>query len=184
VRALCGDTAECGAPTKFPDRELVADLVTAYYTDIEPEHSWVAEHEGKVVGYLNGCLDSRRWWRALRRLALPAVLRSVGRGVLWRRETWRVLLAGSRQLGQPGIPRARLFAEYPAHVHINVRTGLRGQTVGRQLFEKFEAQARTAGVAGIHANVHAENAGGQAFFACLGFSPLARGAAVIYGKRL
>ena len=44
----------------FQDRELFADYLTSYYTDIEPESCFVLEQNGRVVGYL---LGSRRPYR-------------------------------------------------------------------------------------------------------------------------
>jgi len=59
VRRLCCETGFLGKPIDpvFQDRELFADYLTSYYTDIEPESSFVLEQEGTVKGYL---LGSRR----------------------------------------------------------------------------------------------------------------------------
>jgi len=59
VRNLCCDTGYLGQPIDpvFEDRELFADYLTAYYTDIEPEAAFVLEHHGVIKGYL---LGSRR----------------------------------------------------------------------------------------------------------------------------
>lgn len=59
VRRLCCETGFLGKPIDpvFEDRDLFADYLTAYYTDIEPESSFVLEHHGVVKGYL---LGSRR----------------------------------------------------------------------------------------------------------------------------
>ncbi len=38
----------------FEDRELFADYLTSFYTDVEPESCFVLEHEGVVKGYLLG----------------------------------------------------------------------------------------------------------------------------------
>lgn len=59
VRRLCCDTGYLGRPIDpvFEDRELFADYLTRYYTDIEPESSFVLEHQGVIKGYL---LGSRR----------------------------------------------------------------------------------------------------------------------------
>ncbi len=56
VRWLCCQTGFLGKPIDpvFEDRELFADYLTSYYTDIEPESSFVLEHEGQVKGYLLG----------------------------------------------------------------------------------------------------------------------------------
>jgi hypothetical protein len=59
VRNLCCDTGFLGQPIDpvFEDRELFADYLTSYYTDIEPESSFVVVQDGVVKGYL---LGSRR----------------------------------------------------------------------------------------------------------------------------
>ena len=56
VRRLCCETGFLGKPIDpiFEDRELFADYLTAYYTDIEPESSFVLEQDGVVKGYLLG----------------------------------------------------------------------------------------------------------------------------------
>ncbi|MEI8293335.1 MAG: GNAT family acetyltransferase [bacterium] len=59
VRHLCCETGFLGRPidSVFEDRELFADYLTAYYTDVEPEAAFVLEQDGVVKGYL---LGSRR----------------------------------------------------------------------------------------------------------------------------
>src|SRR6187200_2696144 len=59
VRKLCCATGFLGAPIDpvFQDRELFADFLTTYYTDHEPESSFVLEIDGQLKGYL---LGSRR----------------------------------------------------------------------------------------------------------------------------
>ena len=56
VRRLCCETGFLGKPVDpiFEDRELFADYLTAYYTDIEPESAFVLEQDGAVKGYLLG----------------------------------------------------------------------------------------------------------------------------------
>lgn len=59
MRWLCCQTGFLGKPIDpvFEDRELFADYLTAYYTDVEPESCFVFELNGEVKGYL---LGSRR----------------------------------------------------------------------------------------------------------------------------
>lgn len=68
VRRLCCDTGFLGHPIDpiFSDRELFADYLTRYYTDVEPESSWVGVKEGRVVAYLLCGTRWRRyaWWSA------------------------------------------------------------------------------------------------------------------------
>src|ERR1044071_4224803 len=59
VRRLCCETGFLGTPIDpvYEDHELFADFLTTYYTDHEPESSFVLELEGEICGYL---LGSRR----------------------------------------------------------------------------------------------------------------------------
>jgi len=56
VRQLCCETGFLGNPIDpvFEDRELFADYLTAYYTDWEPESSFVLLIDGEIRGYLLG----------------------------------------------------------------------------------------------------------------------------------
>ncbi len=59
VRRLCCRTGFLGEPIDpvYEDNELFADFLTTYYTDHEPESSFVIELNGELYGYL---LGSRR----------------------------------------------------------------------------------------------------------------------------
>ena len=56
VRRLCCETGYLGKAIDpvFEDRELFADYLTSFYTDREPESTFVLEQEGEVKGYLMG----------------------------------------------------------------------------------------------------------------------------------
>jgi hypothetical protein len=56
VRHLCCQTGFLGEPIDpvYEDRELFADFLTTYYTDHEPESSFVLEINGEICGYLLG----------------------------------------------------------------------------------------------------------------------------------
>ena len=174
LRHIACDTADRGGSIErtFPDRELIADLLTRYYTDYDSTAVWVAEHEGRVIGYLTGCLDSRRYWRTMRwRIVPQAIVRAMGRGILWSGQVWRFLLRGmlswSRTICRGRIP----LRDYPAHVHVNLLSGFRGQHVGQRLLERFCEQARATHISGIHVVVRRDNAGARRLFEKAGFMP-------------
>lgn len=56
VRHLCCETGYLGKAIDpvFEDRELFADYLTSFYTDREPESTFVLEQDGEVKGYLMG----------------------------------------------------------------------------------------------------------------------------------
>src|SRR5277367_801657 len=62
LRAICADTGFLGQPIDpvFEDRELFADYLTSYYTDAEPESTFVCELDGEVKGYLMGSRFPKR----------------------------------------------------------------------------------------------------------------------------
>ncbi len=182
VRQLCCDAAYGDVPLEsfYPDRALFADLMTRYYLDWEPGSSWVAAAppgDGRIVGYLLGCADSRRQRRVELTRVVPAALAGfVRRGGLAKGATWRLLAANLLQPleGSTSFDPRR----YPAHLHLGLDPAHRGQGLGGRLVESFLAQLRTAGVPGVHAVVLAENRRGGRFFERLGFRPIARGAAL------
>jgi len=179
VREISWNTADQGRTVDlyFHDHETVADVLTRYYTDWEPQSLWVAEadrravgpSDGGVVGYLTGCLDTRYCNRIMTWKVVPrALARAIGRGALWRAETWKLMaaFAGTALLG--GKPKVDL-ARYPAHLHINLRPGFRGRGLGRQLIEQFRRQALEQGIRGIHLVAWGDNAAGRRFFETMGF---------------
>jgi ribosomal protein S18 acetylase RimI-like enzyme len=177
VREICCDTADAGEPCEsfFPDREVLADLVTRYYTDFAPQSSWVAEQNGTVTGYLSGSLDTRKAMRAtLWRIVPVTFLKAAGRGLFWHRQFRQLVSVNCREWMRTGIRRPVSLDEYPAHLHINLRKEARGRRIGERLVERFFEQMRAAGVTGVHVGVSEANDGGRKFFERLGFVELGR----------
>jgi len=177
VRTVSCDTADRGEPVErfFRDRDAFADLMTVYYTDHEPESLWVAEHDGRIIGYLTGCLNSHRYQRVMLWQVMPhALLRAISRGEFWSRETWAMLWVGCRTWLRGGFERHRVLAQYPAHLHLNLQRRFRGRAIGRQLIQRFIEQARAAGVRGIHASVSGSNLPARRFFERMDFIAVGR----------
>ena len=78
---------------------------------------------------------------------------------------------------------AELIVRHPAHLHVNVRAGLRGAGVGAALMRAFAEHCRAQGAAGFHA-VTAQGSRAAAFFAKCGLAPCAavdwRGRALVF----
>lgn len=94
IRKICCDTAFMGKPAEefFDDRELLADVVSSYYTDFEPESTFIAEAEGRVVGYLTGCKDTKKQKRIFFQKIFPKILlRFIIKGTFLRRKTRQFL---------------------------------------------------------------------------------------------
>ena len=200
VRAISCETADRGTTIDplLSDRELVADLLTSYYTDLSPATVWVVECGQGIVGYLTGCLDTRRYERVMSLRVVPrAALAAARRGTLGSLQAWKFLGAGVQTWLRGGFRPRTCLSRFPAHLHVDIRQGFRGVDLGRQLVERFLEQARTSGVPGVHARVRSDNTAACRFFEALGFEPVSRAPlvwpsasgyhtheAVLYGRRL
>jgi ribosomal protein S18 acetylase RimI-like enzyme len=175
IRQIACDTADMGEPVEnfFGDREVVGDLLTRYYTDYEPKSLWVAEYEGKVIGYLTGCLNTRHYFRVMVWSLLPRiVIKSILRGVFLRQDTLRLFKSAIRTGWLGGFRRLIPVDKYPAHLHINVQKDFRNQNVGKCLVERFIEQVKRARLPGIHLAVHEDNVRARKFFEHIGFIEL------------
>ncbi len=175
VHRIAADTAFFGAPveTYLPDRKLFSDYFMAYYTDTEPEHLWVAEHEGQVGGYFAGSLGGAKLTIGQARAALKVA----GGLVLGRYKDSSDALKFAFRMAPAALggeyPQPSLAA-YPAHLHINVAESLRGQGAGRKLMDTGLAGMAAAGARGIHLNTTSYNVAAVNMYEKLGFKLLGR----------
>ncbi|HVM63055.1 MAG TPA: GNAT family N-acetyltransferase [Verrucomicrobiae bacterium] len=177
LRKICCDTADAGQPVErfFPDREVIADLLMNYYTQFEPQSTWVVDKGDGVVGYLTGCLDTKRFMRVMTwRIGPWLFVKALFRGTFFRPQTLRLFrvniglwLTASHAVG-PSLH------EYPAHLHINLMDGFRGHGLGRDLVKTFCDYAVQAGARGVHARVSADNPRACHFFEQAGFIEIHR----------
>src|SRR5208283_1721558 len=94
LRMLCCDVADRGGPVEnfFPDRDLAADLLTKYYTDYEPQSTFIAQCDGQMVVYINGCMDNRRYGLVTFWLIMPLLLaKAFKRGIFFQSQVQQML---------------------------------------------------------------------------------------------
>lgn len=181
VRSICYATGFMGEPVDWlwKDRESFADAFSGYWTDREPESALVivTDHDdgeaqaGRVVGYLLGCVDTRKVPSLVRAL-WPHVIR---RGLLLRKGTARVLWRSIADIAADIVRERRLPMEnlldehWPSHLHIDLLPEARGHGMGSQLVERHLDRLRDAGSAGCHLETILENRAAVAFFQACGF---------------
>ncbi len=196
---IAADTAFFGEPVEafLPDRRVLLDVFASYYTDHEPGHAWVADVDGRMAGYLTGCVDSGRAERVQFRLGMAAagrfILGQYRLGRLGLHYAWHTALAALwGEYPHPDL------SSYPAHLHINVAEGYRGCGLGHRLLQACFDQMVSLGVAGIHLRTTTMNPSAVHLYDAAGFQLLARrstslwshwlpGVAVenlVFGKRL
>ena len=128
IAAIIAATALRGRPLSafFEDETVLLKLFMDYYLRYEPESCFVAEREGRVVGYIMGCKDTRRYLRlVLLRYGPQLLTRVLARVLTGRyrridtyRTLWWALTRGWRE-----VPEADL-RQFPAHAHLGVAAEL------------------------------------------------------------
>lgn len=171
---IAGDTAFFGNPIEayMEDRRLFLDAFYAYYTDYESEHAWVAVADGKVIGFLVGNLDPKKYRRTMAHKIIPAVIKRLGQGEYrigpkTRRYLREVALAFIR--GE--IPKVDEML-YPSHLHLNVDAQRRGLGIGKELLMGYLNHLRCLGVPGVHLQTTNLNRAACHVYESLGFSLL------------
>jgi hypothetical protein len=152
VRDICCATGFMGDPIDpvFVDREAFADFFTRYYTDLEPENALVAvEEDGRVVGYLLGCLN----FRSVNRRQLWLILTRTVPQILWRVVTFRYNKASFKFISwflfkaagetPKSVPDA-------AHFHVNMFGEYRNGFAGRRLIFPFINRVAELGIKGVY----------------------------------
>ena len=173
VRALCCSTGFLGEPIDpvYEDRELFADFLTTYYTDHEPESSFVLEMDGQICGYLLGC--RRPLWNQLYSLYQNIVLflRALGRYFLYNSRSRRfirwTLVHGWREV--PAAPRRT------PHFHINLLPSARKISNTRALMSAYLSYLYRCGEKRVYGQmVTFESRRGEKMFERYGFKVLNR----------
>src|SRR5438552_3084072 len=135
VRQLCCETGFLGEPIDpvYEDHELFADFLTTYYTDKEPESSFVLEIDGEIRGYLLGSRKPLRnqfySFRQNLRLFVRALSRYSGYNERSRRFIRWMISHGWREV--PAAPRRT------PHFHINLQPDARKMSTTRALMSAY-----------------------------------------------
>ena len=168
VCLLTGDSGR-DATGKFSDDTLLADIYAGPYVALEPELATVVDVGGRVAGYLLAAADTASFVERYRSEWLP--------GFAARHPLPARLDSAEDRLVELGHHPERMIGpdqgRYPAHLHIDLLPELQRQGMGRALMRRLLGQLRERGIPGVQLGVGPENHAAQAFYARLGFRPLA-----------
>ncbi len=160
IRAICRKTGQKGNSTWifFEDEEIIPIIYADYYMDYEPEFCFVAEMDGRVVGYLVSSLKPRRRLRVLLTRIYPRVCLRI----LWKIITlqyrqnqtyqtlWWIISRSWRE--SLSIP----IDKYPGHTHYNIEAAYRGQGLGEKLAFVSRRNIKKSGIRGFHLVIREE----------------------------
>ena len=173
VRALCCSTGFLGEPIDpvYQDRELFADFLTTYYTDHEPESSFVVESDGEIRGYLLGCRRPllNQLYSFYQNVVL--FLRALGRYFRYNSRSRRfvrwTLVHGWREV--PAAPR-----QIP-HFHINLLPSARKISTTRALMSAYLSYLYRCGEKRVYGQIVTfESRRGEKMFERYGFQVMNR----------
>ena len=173
VRRLCCDTGFLGAPIDpvYEDRQLFADFLTTYYTDWEPESSFVIEKAGEIRGYLLGSRKPLRnqlysFWQNVS-LFLKALTRYFRYNAASRRFVLWILMNGWREV--PAAPRR------VPHFHINLLPDARKMSTTRALMSAYLSYLYRCGEKRVYGQIVTfDSRRGEQMFERYGFKVLNR----------
>lgn len=167
---VAGDDSPTGTLWGHAASEL--DVYLTAYIDHDPSSLLVAELDGRIIGYLTGCLntadfpsESERIDAALRahRLYLePQAVR------FFALAAWDSIVARTRR---PATATGFDDSQWPSHLHINVVRDARNRGVGELLMREWFTIMNRANSPGCHLNTLVENTDAIRFFSRHGFSP-------------
>jgi GNAT superfamily N-acetyltransferase len=176
IRDISVKTSFLGNPIEFfvNDKELIADVLTRFYTDYEPESCFVAILEGEVIGYITGATNVRRMRSIFRYRIMPAVMkRGLGKKVFMNRNTLKYFFPTFISFLKGEFSTPDFSVEYPATLHVNVVEDYRGIGIGRRLIREYLDYLEQFGISGVHFRTKSEKA--KVFFQKLGFNILYKG---------
>jgi GNAT superfamily N-acetyltransferase len=177
IRRLCCLTGDGGNPIEPERWSFFAEVWMGTYERLAPDWICVAEGSGGITGYLTGCPDTVAFERSRAfRVTLPLLARVAAGRYGWTADTRRFVrrafgLARAAEDRFPHALLATLDARYPAHLHMNVASGFRGQGIGGALLTRYVETLRAHGVPGVHLFC---GPGPLAFYTRHGFEPLGR----------
>ena len=174
VRRLCCETGFLGEPIDpvYGDREMFADFLTTYYTDWEPESSFVVEDkDGELCGYLLGSRKPLRnqlysFWQNVS-LFFRVIFRYPGYNERSRRFIRWTVTHGWREV--PARP-----SRVP-HFHINLLPEARKMSTTRALMSAYLSYLYRCGEKKVYGQIVTfESRRGEKMFERYGFNVMNR----------
>lgn len=173
VRDIAYETAFLGDSARiyFDDKELLADILTLYFTDYQPESCFAAVLNHEVIGYLLGSKNISLLPKYLNwKFNLKLLFKAFRRNVFFRAKNLIFLINLIKSYLKGEFKSPDFSKDFPAVLHVNIRENYRNQGLGSRLIELYLAYLKKEGVAGVHFSTLSDKA--AHFYEKSGFSLL------------
>lgn len=178
IRETCALTGNSGEPIDRDRWPFFSEYWVGPYEKLEPSSAYLACDGDAPVGYLTGCPNTETFeFRKCILFSLPLFLRTRFGSTYSKNsdvERFEKRFLGREKSPEETYPievRERLLREYPAHLHINLRSNARGLGAGRRLVEAFSQDLKIRNVPGIHVHCGEKPVG---FYLKIGFQEIAK----------
>lgn len=173
LRRISCETAFLEVPREriFTDDEILADALTIYFTDYEPQSCSVAVSGNNVIGYITGSKDVCIMNKIFNsKIIFPLLIKAIRKQIFFKKTNLRFFfyLLRSVLLGEYSMP--NLSHDFPATLHINLSKDYRGQGLGKALINHYLNYLRQNKIQGVHFGTFSEKA--KDFFIKTGFQVL------------
>ena len=155
IAEICCLTADSGHPIDRDRWKFFQQIWISTYQRFCPDWSYVAELDGRVVGYLTGCAATVKFKTRRRQFDLILAFKIISGRFGWDADVKRFLKralglekSGEQIFGSPF--NRKIWNEYPAHLHMNFRAEARSGGGGRALLERYFLDLKLAKVRGVH----------------------------------
>jgi ribosomal protein S18 acetylase RimI-like enzyme len=158
IYRICADTGIRGDPIDelFMDRELFARLVVEPAIKLRPQNAFVAEQEGKIVGYVLGEFGEHFERKSLliRARVAGAILLNYVTGKYASHPNSKTFVKYMLTKIWKEIPKT---PKNTPSLHINLDKCVRGSNLGERLLHEFEFDARHLGHKSYHGVVFSDD---------------------------
>lgn len=168
-----GNFGDDGEPFYREDPDALGRIFVGPYLAFEPDFSLILEDAQGICGYALAAPDSRafydryeREWRPRLCARFPAPTGDPA--------TWTRVQQVYHAYHHPDYFCPEPYADYPAHLHIDLLPRAQGRGYGRRMIEELLARLRARGVPGVHLGVSVHNRRAVGFYERLGFRELTR----------
>ncbi len=169
VRMISYQTSFLGQPELFlANKELVADLLTLYFTDYEPESCFVAVENSVVIGYIIGSKNYESMKNVFNKIILWPFIKKVFLQV--NQQALKILFRAAIGLIRGEFWSPEYQKEYPSILHINIDKNHRRAGLGSRLLRIYQDYLKENSVTGVHLGTMTERA--KEFFIQNGFQVL------------
>lgn len=158
VQALCIENANCNdADDTF--KQYILLMYCNYYIDIEPENTFVAvDDEDNAIGYIFCAQNCDAYEKIFNETYIPQAAKM---GL-------KYFIDAKLDI----ITHTMFRAQYPAHLHIDIRSDYQGQGIGSMLLEQLKANLLTKGITSCMLVCGADNDGAIRFYERNGYMHL------------